>query len=44
MIEVIEPRSVQAELARIGGELAGQYRLPDEGAADQDSRATRRPE
>ena len=25
MIEVIEPRSVQAELARIGAELAGQY-------------------
>ena len=25
MIEVVEPRSVQAELARIGGELAGSY-------------------
>ncbi|MFG1966930.1 helix-turn-helix transcriptional regulator [Nonomuraea sp. NPDC049028] len=25
MIEVVEPRSVQAELARIGAELAGQY-------------------
>jgi len=25
MIEVIEPRTVQAELARIGAELAGQY-------------------
>jgi hypothetical protein len=25
MIEVVEPRSVQAELARIGAELAGRY-------------------
>ena len=32
MIEVIEPRSVQAELARIGAELAGQYGPP---AADR---------
>jgi len=29
MIEVIEPRTVQAELARIGAELAGQYGLPE---------------
>jgi predicted DNA-binding transcriptional regulator YafY len=25
MVEVVEPRSVQAELARIGAELAGRY-------------------
>ena len=31
MIEVIEPRAVQAELARIGAELAGQYGLPEGG-------------
>lgn len=31
MIEVIEPRTVQAELARIGAELAGQYGLPEAG-------------
>jgi predicted DNA-binding transcriptional regulator YafY len=31
MIEVIEPPTVQAELARIGAELAGQYGLPEEG-------------
>jgi predicted DNA-binding transcriptional regulator YafY len=30
MIEVIEPRSVQAELARIGAELVGWYRRPDQ--------------
>jgi predicted DNA-binding transcriptional regulator YafY len=29
MIEVIEPRTVQAELARIGAELAAQYGPPD---------------
>jgi predicted DNA-binding transcriptional regulator YafY len=29
MIEVIEPRIVQAELARIGAELAGHYGLPE---------------
>jgi hypothetical protein len=29
MIEVVEPRSVRAELARIGAELAGRYaRMP----------------
>ena len=32
MIEVIEPSAVQAELARIGAELAGQYALPEGGA------------
>lgn len=32
MVEVIEPPAVQAELARIGAELAGQYGLPQEGA------------
>jgi predicted DNA-binding transcriptional regulator YafY len=31
MIEVIEPPTVQAELARIGAELAGQYGLPEGG-------------
>jgi predicted DNA-binding transcriptional regulator YafY len=35
MIEVIEPRTVQAELARIGAELADQYSLPEEESADQ---------
>jgi predicted DNA-binding transcriptional regulator YafY len=33
MIEVIEPRTVQAELARIGAELAGQY---DQGTGQGD--------
>lgn len=32
MIEVTEPPTVQAELARIGAELAGRYGLPEEGA------------
>jgi len=35
MIEVIEPRIVQAELARIGAELAGQYGLPEGEFVDQ---------
>src|SRR6266581_4085684 len=35
MIEVIEPRTVQAELARIGAELAGQYGSPEGEPADQ---------
>ena len=30
MIEVVEPPSVQAELARIGTELAARYGQPDE--------------
>ncbi len=42
MIEVIEPRSVQAELARIGAELAGQYGPPEEESADPSSRAPRK--
>jgi predicted DNA-binding transcriptional regulator YafY len=40
MIEVIEPLTVQAELARIGAELAGRYGAPKAGSADQSSRAT----
>jgi predicted DNA-binding transcriptional regulator YafY len=27
MIEVVEPRSVRAELARIGADLAGRYTM-----------------
>jgi predicted DNA-binding transcriptional regulator YafY len=42
MIEVIEPRTVQAELARIGAELAGQYGPPEGKSADQSSRAPRK--
>jgi len=42
MVEVIEPRTVQAELARIGAELAGQYGLPEGESADQSSRAPRK--
>jgi predicted DNA-binding transcriptional regulator YafY len=34
MIEVIEPRIVQAELARIGAELAGRYGPPEGESAD----------
>ena len=34
MIEVTEPRTVQAELARIGAELAGQYGPPEGESAD----------
>jgi predicted DNA-binding transcriptional regulator YafY len=41
-IEVIEPRTVQAELARIGLELAGQYGLPEGESVDQSSRAPRK--
>jgi len=41
-IEVIEPRSVQAELARIGAELAGQYGPPEGASADPSSRAPRK--
>jgi hypothetical protein len=43
MIEVIEPRTVQAELARIGAELTGQYGLPErEESVDRSSRAPRK--
>ena len=42
MIEVIEPRSVQAELARIGAELAGQYGPPEGESANPSSRAPRK--
>jgi hypothetical protein len=42
MIEVIEPRTVQAELAIIGAELAGQYGPPEGKSADQSSHAPRK--
>ena len=41
MIEVIEPRAVQAELARIDAELAGQYGLPERNPRTSGSRAPR---
>jgi len=43
-IEVIEPHSVQAELARIGAQLAGQYGPPEGQSADPSSRAPRKPD
>jgi hypothetical protein len=43
MIEVIEPRIVQAGLARIGAELVGQYGLPEGEPVDQSSPARERP-
>jgi predicted DNA-binding transcriptional regulator YafY len=42
MIEVIEPRIVQAELARIGAELAGQYGSPEGNPLTSRSRAPRK--
>jgi predicted DNA-binding transcriptional regulator YafY len=42
MIEVIEPRTVQAELARIGAELAGQYGSPEGSPLTSRSRAPRK--
>ena len=42
MIEVTGPRTVQAELARIGAELAGQYGPPEGEPADPSSRAPRK--
>jgi len=43
MIEVIDPPTVQAELARIGAELADQYGLPEPNPPTSGSRPTRRP-
>jgi predicted DNA-binding transcriptional regulator YafY len=42
MIEVIEPRTVQAELARIGAELAGQYGSPEGSPLTSRSRVPRK--